>query len=88
MPELSRFHGVVVRVFNRDHPPPHVHVEYQGYRASLDVVRLELFDERGTCPPRARRRILRWARAHEWELRAAWRAASNGGVPRTIEPDQ
>ena len=30
MPEISRFYGIVVRLFYGDHGPPHFHAEYAG----------------------------------------------------------
>jgi hypothetical protein len=36
MPELSRFFGIVVRMYYDDHNPPHVHIEYGEGRALLD----------------------------------------------------
>lgn len=33
MPELSRFYGIVVRMYYNDHNPPHVHAEYQVTRS-------------------------------------------------------
>lgn len=33
MPELSRFYGIVIKMFFDDHEPPHFHVEYQEYDA-------------------------------------------------------
>ncbi|BBE11040.1 hypothetical protein HH1059_11130 [Halorhodospira halochloris] len=36
MPEISRFFGIVIRMYFEDHNPPHVHVEYQGDRAIFD----------------------------------------------------
>ena len=36
MPVLSIFFGIIVRMWHDDHPPPHVHVEYQGYEALVD----------------------------------------------------
>jgi hypothetical protein len=37
MPELSRFFGLVILMFYRDHPPPHFHVRYGGQRGSGSV---------------------------------------------------
>jgi hypothetical protein len=34
MPELSRFLGIVILMYFRDHNPPHFHVEYNEHRAS------------------------------------------------------
>lgn len=33
MPTISTFYGIVVRMFYRDHSPPHFHVEYAGHKA-------------------------------------------------------
>ena len=33
MPILSVFFGMIVRMWHDDHPPPHIHVEYQGHEA-------------------------------------------------------
>ena len=35
MPEISRFFGIIVAMFYNDHAPPHFHVRYAGYRASV-----------------------------------------------------
>lgn len=29
MPEISRFYGIIIRMFYNDHNPPHFHVIYQ-----------------------------------------------------------
>ncbi len=36
MTEICRFFGIVIRMFYDEHDPPHIHVEYQGYKAMLD----------------------------------------------------
>ncbi|MGE4294507.1 MAG: DUF4160 domain-containing protein [Campylobacterales bacterium] len=38
MPVVSVFFGIVVRMWHDDHPPPHIHAEYQGFEA---LVRIE-----------------------------------------------
>ncbi len=35
MPEISRFYGIVIRMYMRvEHPPPHFHVQHGEYRAT------------------------------------------------------
>jgi len=34
MPEVSRFYGIIVRIFYDDHNPPHFHAEYVGHENS------------------------------------------------------
>ncbi|HEX7343545.1 MAG TPA: DUF4160 domain-containing protein [bacterium] len=36
MPEISRFFGIIVRMFYDEHNPPHLHAEFQGCKALLD----------------------------------------------------
>jgi hypothetical protein len=30
MPEISRFYGIVIRMYHNDHAPPHFHAYYSG----------------------------------------------------------
>ena len=36
MPTISVFFGIIIRMFYRDHSPPHFHAEYQGQSATFD----------------------------------------------------
>ena len=33
MPEISRFYGIVITMYNSEHNPPHFHIRYNDYRA-------------------------------------------------------
>ena len=37
MPEISRFYGIIVGMFYDDHVPPHFHIEYQEYEATVNI---------------------------------------------------
>lgn len=37
MPTLSIFFGIIVRMWHDDHPPPHIHVEYKGFEALVNI---------------------------------------------------
>jgi hypothetical protein len=37
MPVISVFLGITVRMYFGDHPPPHVHVAYQGFEALICI---------------------------------------------------
>jgi hypothetical protein len=37
MPEISRFFGIIIRMFFDEHNPPHIQVEYQGHKAVFDL---------------------------------------------------
>ena len=44
MSELCRFHGIVIRIFAPDHPPPHFHAVYAEYEAQVDIRSLEIIE--------------------------------------------
>lgn len=84
MPEVSRFYGIVIRMFFREHGPPHFHAEYSGQQA---VVRIEdLTVLRGRLPPRALGIVKEWASLHQAELRTAWDRARRQEAPGKIAP--
>lgn len=69
MPEVSRFYGIVVQAFFRDHGPPHFHVKYGGAAAVIGIETLTV--EQGDLPRTARRLVLEWASLLQRELLAA-----------------
>jgi hypothetical protein len=75
MPEISRFFGIVIRMFFTDHPVPHFHAFYGSSNARIRL-----------SPPRALRLTIEWASLHEAELMDNWRRLCNGEAPETIEP--
>lgn len=53
-----------------DHPPPHFHAIYAGFKAVVDIETLALID--GELPARARGLVIEWATLHQDELREAF----------------
>ena len=51
MPEISRFFGIVIKMFFADHNPPHFHAFYGKDRVLIDIRNLSVFA--GWLPPRA-----------------------------------
>ena len=37
MPQISKFYGIIIYMYINEHNPPHFHVEYQGYKASITI---------------------------------------------------
>jgi hypothetical protein len=44
MPELSRFFGIVIGMYYREHPPPHFHAKYAGQKGVFNIDTLEMID--------------------------------------------
>ena len=84
MPELSRFLGVVVYMYFNDHNPPHFHVEYGEYEASITINNLALLG--GDLPSRILGYVIEWASLHKQELMEDWSMIQAVGKYFKIEP--
>ena len=70
MPEISRFLGIIIAMYYKDHPPPHFHARYGGLAAVLDIETLAVIE--GRLSPRVLGLVVEWAAAHRDELRRNW----------------
>jgi hypothetical protein len=73
MPEISRFLGIVIKMYFDDHNPPHFHAEYGDELALIDIRNLSVFA--GRLSPRAMGLVIEWATLHQQELLADWERA-------------
>ncbi len=87
MPELSRFFGIIIRMYMEaggPHHLPHVHAYYQDETAVIGLDPIELVA--GTLPRRQRRFVEAWAELHHEELLADWQRLRGGLAPLPIAP--
>jgi hypothetical protein len=84
MPEVSRFYGIVIRMFYDDHNPPHFHAEYGDDEVLVNISTLAILG--GSLPARALGMVAEWASLHQRELLAAWERASHLQPPDKIAP--
>jgi len=73
MPEISRFFGIIIKMYYREHNPPHFHAEYQEFKAEYNINTLEIIG--GELPKRANALVLEWAAEHRAELLDDWNRA-------------
>lgn len=84
MPQISYFLGVIIRMFYRDHNPPHFHAVYAQYEALIDIEKNEIFS--GYLPPRVLGIVTEWTAIHQKELMDNWERARNQESLLSIEP--
>jgi hypothetical protein len=84
MPEISRFYGIVIKMYFADHPPPHFHAEYGGDEILVNIETLAVIA--GKFPPRALGLVTEWASLHQAELLALWQKAQNLEPLGKIDP--
>lgn len=66
MPQISYFLGVIIRMYYRDHNPPHFHASYGEFEGLIDIERNELIG--GSLPPRVLGLVTEWTEIHKLEL--------------------
>ncbi len=70
MPTLSIFFGIIIRMWHDDHPPPHIHVEYQGFEALVKIAAGAVSE--GGLPRKVAAIVKEWRAVHQAELQDNW----------------
>lgn len=87
MPIISIFFGIVIRINFEDHPPPHIHAQYQGQEALIAIRTGDVL--RGRLPARVLRLVQDWVVENQAALMQNWdRAAARQDVFRIPGADQ
>src|SRR6266704_2380873 len=79
MPELSRFYGIIIRMFVEPlerHHIAHFHAYYQEHTAVFSIGPVDLLA--GSIPLRQQRLVEAWAELHQQELLADWELLVQG----------
>jgi hypothetical protein len=81
VPEISRFLGIVIAMYYRDHRPAHFHASYGDNHAAIILETGELLA--GYLTARAAALVEEWRRRYKLELQRNW-ALCEGSRP--LEP--
>ena len=87
MPELSRFFGIIIRMYMEagiQHHTAHFHAYHQEHEAVFSISPVDLIG--GSLPLRQKRLVEAWAELHQTELIEDWERLQNGRLPQPIEP--
>ena len=83
MPELSRFLGIVIAMYYRDHGPAHFHAIYGDFEVTVEI---ESGHVNGNFPKRALTHVMEWKDLHRVELLDAWLLAQASRPLPRIDP--
>ncbi len=84
MPEISRFLGIVIRMFAAEHNPPHFHAVYNEYEAQISINPLEIIN--GELPPRIHGIVIEWDSINQKSLLSNWESLQNNQQIKKIKP--
>ncbi len=84
MPEISRFFGIIIRMYYKDHSPPHFHAVYGEHEAKINIDTFEINE--GKLPNRALGLVLEWAALNRNELISNWEKSQKPEKLNKIKP--
>lgn len=72
MPVLSRFYGIIIRMYflQSEHNPPHIHAIYNDNVAAVDFMTGRVIE--GHLPSKAMNMVQEWIALHREELKEIW----------------
>ena len=73
MPEISRFYGIVIKMYflASEHNPPHIHAIYNKNIAVINIQTLDIIE--GELPKRALKLVKEWIYIHKNEIKEIWK---------------
>ncbi len=81
MPVLSRFYGIVIRMYfqQEEHNPPHVHALYGDDMAGVAIKTGDVLD--GHLPPKALAMVREWIGINRDDLLHIWETQEYKALP-------
>lgn len=72
MPEISRFYGIVIKMFfkPKEHEPSHIHALYGEYIGEFNIRTMEMIQ--GDLPRKAQELVREWLSKHQDQLQTMW----------------
>jgi len=84
MPEISRFFGIIIAMYYKEHQPPHFRAKYGDQTGVFSIADLRLIE--GYLPKRVTSLVLEWAFEHRDELMEDWELTIAKKPLRKIAP--
>lgn len=81
MPIITRFYGIVVKMYliGKEHNPPHVHFLYGDHNCVIDLLSGTITE--GDMPPRAAAMATEWTNTYRSELLDMWNTQNFKQLP-------
>lgn len=83
MPIISRFYGIIIAMYYRDHAPPHFHARYGDQEV---IIEIETGKITGSMSSRALSMIQEWRKMHINELLDDWKLVEQNMPLKKINP--
>ena len=81
MPEITRFYGIIIKMFfkPKEHEPSHIHALYGEYMGEINILTGEMIA--GDLPVKAQSLVKEWLQVHRDALQEMWETQSIKKLP-------
>lgn len=80
MPEITRFNGIVIKMFVRgEHNPPHFHAIYNEHNSIISIEHMIALE--GDLPSKQLKEVIIWANSYKDELMKMWETKTIEKLP-------
>ncbi len=81
MPEISRFYGIIIKMFfkPKEHEPSHIHALYGEFVGVFDLNTCEMVD--GDLPLKAQNLVKEWLEINKVQLQKMWESQKLEKLP-------
>ena len=84
MPVISAFFGLIIRIYNSDHNPPHFHAQYGEHEVIIEIKSGRVLN--GKIPVRLQYFLELWRKKYTAEILEAWDCAQQFKLPKKVKP--
>ena len=70
MPVISRFYGIIIKMYFNEHGIPYFHAIYNEYSGVFEILNLQMIE--GDLPNKAKALVKEWAELYKKELKKMW----------------
>ena len=80
MPEITRFYGIVIKIFfTKEHNPPHFHAVYGEHNGIFEISTIEMLE--GDLPIKAQSLVKEWASLYIEDILNMWNSKTLKKLP-------
>jgi hypothetical protein len=83
MPVISRFFGIIIYMYWKDHSPPHFNAKYQDHEITMEIKSGKI---NGNLSKKAIELINDWRKIHINDLLDDWKLAEKKDLLKYIKP--
>jgi hypothetical protein len=79
MPVITKFYGIIIKMYFNDHGKPHFHALYNEFNGVFQIEDLKMIE--GDLPNKAKELVTEWGRLYKNDLLEMWKTQEMKKLP-------